>query len=129
MKTDKINLWENTPGKCEEIPSITAYIPENKKSDGAIMILPGGAYVGRAPHEGEGYAKFFAEHGITAFVCDYRVMPHEFPLPLLDSRRAMRFVRYHSEKYGLNKEKIYIMGSSAGGHLAAEVKENCFPLI
>ena len=119
MKIEKENLWENTPGKCEETPCITAYIPEVKKSNGAIVILPGGGYEVRAPHEGEEYAKFFAENGITAFVCDYRVSPHRFPLPLLDSRRAMRFVRHNAEKYALDKEQIYIMGSSAGGHLAA----------
>lgn len=119
MEIEKNKLWENTPGMCEEIPSITAYIPENKKSSGAIIICPGGGYSGRSPHEGEGYARFFAEHGITAFVCDYRVKPHRFPLPLLDARRAVRFVRYHAKKYGLDKAKVYIMGSSAGGHLAA----------
>ena len=113
------NLWENTPGKCEELPTITAYIPENKKSNGAIVILPGGGYGGRTSHEGEDYAVFFAERGITAFVCDYRVKPHRFPLPLLDSRRGVRWVRHNAAKYGLDKDKIYIMGSSAGGHLAA----------
>ena len=54
-----------------------------------------------------------------AFVCQYRVAPHRFPLPLLDARRAIRYVRYFSEKFGISKEKVYIMGSSAGGHLSA----------
>ncbi len=119
MITEKFNLWENTPGKCDEIPTLTAYIPENKTSDGAVVILPGGGYHIRAPHEGEGYAKFLSDNGITAFVCDYRVHPHHFPIPLLDSRRAVRTVRYYAEKYGIDKNKIAIMGSSAGGHLAA----------
>lgn len=119
MKTEKFNLWEKTPGLCEEIPTLTAYIPEEKKSDGAVVIFPGGAYCTRAPHEGEGYAKFLCENGITAFVCDYRVSPHRFPLPLLDARRAVKSVRFYSEKYGIDKNKISVMGSSAGGHLAA----------
>ena len=70
MKIEKYNLWNKTPGMCEEIPAITAFIPDNKKSDGAIVILAGGAYMIRASHEGEGYAKRLAERGITAFVCD-----------------------------------------------------------
>lgn len=119
MKTERFNLWQKTPGMCEEVPTLTAYIPESKTSDGAVVIMPGGGYCARAPHEGEGYAKFIAENGITAFVCDYRVHPHKFPLPLLDARRAMRTVRYHADKYGIDKNKIAIMGSSAGGHLAA----------
>lgn len=119
MKKEVFNLWEITPGICQEPPKITVYIPDKKECDDAVVILPGGAYSGRAPHEGEGYALFLAEHGITAFVCDYRVSPLRFPLPLLDARRAVRFVRANAEKYGIDKDMVYIMGSSAGGHLAA----------
>ncbi len=114
-------LWDNTPGICEEIPQLTAYIPDNKKSDAAIVIFPGGGYGMRANHEGEGYAKFLAENGYTAFVCHYRVSPHSFPLPLLDARRAVRTVRSKAAEYGIDKNKIAVMGSSAGGHLASFV--------
>lgn len=90
MKIIKTQLWDKTPGMCEEIPQLTAYIPENKRSDAAVVIMPGGGYAMRADHEGKGYAEFLADNGYTAFVCDYRVAPHRFPLPLLDSRRAVR---------------------------------------
>ncbi len=119
MKKMVFNLWKETPGICLEVPTIEVYIPEIKKSDCAIVILPGGGYTCRAPHEGEAYAKFFNENGIVAFVCNYRVSPHRFPLELLDARRAIRYVRYHAEEYGIDKNKVAIMGSSAGGHLAA----------
>lgn len=119
MKTEKFYLWDKTPGMCEETPYVTAYIPDDKKSDGAVVIYPGGGYGMRAEHEGKGYAEFLANNGITAFVCEYRVYPHRFPLPLLDARRAVRCVRHNAEKYGLNKNSIFVMGSSAGGHLAA----------
>ncbi len=115
----KYALWDEVPGLCEEVPAITEFIPENKKTDAAVVIFAGGGYHMRAPHEGEAYAKFFQENGISAFVCDYRVAPHVFPLPLLDARRAVRWVRYNAEKYGIDKNKIAVMGSSAGGHLAA----------
>ena len=86
---------------------------------GAIVICPGGAYRLRVAHEGKNYAEFLTEHGYTSFVLDYRVAPHKFPLPLLDARRAIRFVRFYADKYGIDKNKIAIMGSSAGRHLAA----------
>ncbi len=116
---NKYPLWTEALGLSEEMPTITEYIPKEKKSNAAVVIFPGGGYHMRAPHEGDGYAKFLAEKGICAFVCDYRVAPHRFPLPLLDARRAVRFVRYNAEKYGIDKNKIAVMGSSAGGHLAA----------
>lgn len=116
---DTFRLWDATPGPCEEIPVIDVYIPENKACRAAVIILPGGSYVSRAPHEGAEYAVFLNSHGITAFVAGYRVSPHTFPLPLLDARRAVRWVRAHAQKYGIDKNQIAVMGSSAGGHLAA----------
>ena len=113
------NLWDNVPGLCEEIPKITVYVPVVKTSDLAIVILPGGGYSMRAEGEGKKYAEFLSEKGITALVVDYRVFPHRFPLPLLDARRAVQWVRHFADEYGINKNKVIIIGSSAGGHLAA----------
>ncbi len=121
MYTETLNLWENTPGLCEEVPTITYYQPEKAVSRASVVIFPGGGYTHRAPHEGAAYAEFLAENGIAAFVVAYRVSPHSFPLPLLDARRAVRFVRFYAEKYGVDKDKLAVMGSSAGGHLAALV--------
>ncbi len=119
MNKQDFKLWDKEQEYLTEEPIITAYIPEEKKSDCAVVILPGGGYHMRAAHEGEGYARFFNEHGICAFVCEYRVSPNRFPIELADSRRAIQFVRYHAAEYGIDKNKIAIMGSSAGGHLAA----------
>lgn len=67
-------------------------------------------------------------HGITAFVCQYRVLPHRFPLPLLDARRAIRYVRANAAGFGIDPEQIYVMGASAGGHLAALTSTYFAPL-
>ncbi len=119
--SEVFNLWENTPGMCEEVPTITYYEPENKTTDMAVVIFPGGGYSHRAVHEGQGYAEFLNKYGITAFVVAYRVSPHRFPLELSDARRSVRYVRYYAEKFGIDKNKVCVMGSSAGGHLAALV--------
>ena len=119
MNVNKFELWGAVPGMCEEVPTITAYEPENKTRDCAVLCFAGGAYNGRGDHEGDAYASFFAENGIAAFVVDYRVNPHRFPAPLQDARRAVQWVRYHAGQYGVDKNKIAIIGSSAGGHLAA----------
>ncbi len=117
---EKIFLWNTIPGEAAETPAIIPYVPAQKKSDAAIIIFPGGGYSGRAAdHEGDQFACFFNEAGITAFVVEYRVAPHRFPSPLLDARRAVRFVRAHAAEYGISPNQIAVMGSSAGGHLAA----------
>ena len=114
-------LWNKVPGGNETIPTIEVYLPSEKKTDAAIVIFPGGGYTHRAKHEGEGYAEFFANLGITSFVVQYRVSPYTFPIELLDARRGICFVRANAEKYGIDKNRIAVIGSSAGGHLAALV--------
>ena len=115
--------------ECEnENPVISHYKPEEKTSDWTVLILAGGGYELRADHEGKGYAEFLNNAGINAFVVDYRVNPSFFPAPLLDARRAMRFVRKNAERFDVNPEKIAIMGSSAGGHLVATLSTYLEPL-
>ena len=121
-------LWEKTPGMCEEIPVIEYYPAENRISDATVVIYPGGGYGMRAPHEGKGYAEYFNSVGMDAFVCEYRVYPHLFPLPLLDARRAVRWVRHHATEFGLDPHKVAVMGSSAGGHLAGMVSTYTAPI-
>lgn len=116
-----IQMWDKVPGMCEEVPDLEYYPAENKKTDATCVIFPGGGYGARAPHEGKGYAEYFNSIGMDAFVCEYRISPHRFPLPLLDARRAVRYVRAHAAEYGVNPDKVAVMGSSAGGHLSALV--------
>ena len=84
-----------------------------------MLILPGGAYYKLSTHEGEGYAKFLGELGIDTFVLEYRIAPDRFPAPLVDTRCAIKYIRANADSLGIDKDKIAIMGSSAGGHLAA----------
>ena len=116
-----IKLWDAVPGFVEgQHEPILEYYPATvKKGDGAIVIFPGGGYSHRANHEGEGYALYLNSLGLDCFVCEYRVAPYTYPYPLLDARRAVRYVRANAAKFGIDPEKIAVMGSSAGGHLAA----------
>jgi acetyl esterase/lipase len=109
-----------------QTPTLEVFKSERKQSIGkAVVICPGGGYHGVAYHwEGTDIAKWFNSKGITAFVLKYR-MPNSasvkvsYEAPLQDAQRALRYVRYNAEKYGLDKDQIGIMGFSAGGHLAA----------
>ena len=119
----EIKLWEkDAPLYVEdcEIP-VMDYYPTAGEGKGAVVIFPGGGYTHRARHEGEGYALMLNELGLDAFVVRYRVRPYLFPAPLLDARRAIRYVKANAEKFGVDPNKIAVMGSSAGGHLAALV--------
>ena len=110
------SLWNQA-----DSTKIEWYAPINKKTDAAVIIFPGGGYANLCDYEGKDYATYLNSLGITAFVVYYRCTPNYFPLPLLDARRAVRFVRANAGKFGVAKDKIAVMGSSAGGHLAALV--------
>lgn len=105
--------------RADEEPILHFYEAEHKVTDASVIIFPGGGYMCRAGYEGCGYARFFNSIGMNAFVLDYRANPYRFPVPLLDARRAFRYVRYHAKEFGVDPNRLAVMGSSAGGHLAA----------
>lgn len=117
MKT--IDIWNGNAPYGGGSVQMHCYEPEVKKGDGAVIIFSGGGYSHRAYHEGEPYALELNRMGLWAFVVDYRVAPSQFPAPLLDAQKAVSYVRCHSADFQINTEKIAVMGSSAGGHLAA----------
>ena len=114
MEREVFSLWDE-PGSIK----IRFFSAENKRGDGAVVVFAGGGYYFRAPHEETDYALRLNEYGLNAFTVDYRVAPDRFPLPLLDARRAVRFVRKNAARFGIDPNKVAVMGSSAGGHLAA----------
>ena len=117
-------LWENgapdfDPSIDQPEPTLTSYFAnvENGEKRGCVIVVPGGGYVCRAEHEGEPVARMLGEVGIHAFVLNYRVHPYKYPVMQNDILRAIRWVRYHAVKFGIDENKIGILGFSAGGHL------------
>lgn len=119
-------LWPGeAPGLHEAepcfTPTITPYPVATEAPVGAVIVLPGGGYSGRAAHEGEPISLMFNAAGLASFVCDYRVAPYRHPRPWEDASRAVRWVRAHAAEYGVNPQKVGLLGFSAGGHLCATV--------
>lgn len=122
-----INLWtkEKTPLfnpdiKDQAVPSITPYIKKGAKT--CVIICPGGGYRNKAmDHEGVQIAQWLNSIGVSAFTLDYRVNPYTHPAPVIDGKRAVRYVRHLASEYGYDKDIIGILGFSAGGHLAGSV--------
>jgi acetyl esterase/lipase len=122
---ETLRLWAgDAPGALgqadQDIPTLTAYVPPAEKANGtAIVICPGGGYGGLAPHEGDGYATFLSDNGFACFVLKYRLgsKGYRHPAMLQDAQRAIRTVRSQAAKW--NVQRVGIMGSSAGGHLAS----------
>jgi acetyl esterase/lipase len=102
-------------------PTLTVYGPAVDRPNGtAVIVCPGGGYVRLSmQREGEQYAAWLGTLGITSFVLKYRMQEFGHPAPLRDVLRAVRIVRSQAARYHIRPDRIGVMGSSAGGHLAA----------
>ena len=120
-----IDLWNGNAPYGGGGVEMHCYEPDNNKGDGAVIIFSGGGYSHRAYHEAEPYALELNRMGLLAFVVDYRVAPAEYPAPLLDAHKAIQAVRSKAKEYGIDPNKIAVMGSSAGGHLASLASTLC----
>lgn len=131
-----IPLWpDGAPGALGtndwDIPTLTPYIsdatnnaaPRQSEGPAAMIICPGGGYTKLAPHEGNDYALWLNQHGITCFVLKYRLGTNGYgPAAVLaDGSRAVRWVRAHAPEYGIDAHRVGLMGSSAGGHVTSTV--------
>jgi acetyl esterase/lipase len=110
-------------------PSITAYLPPKEKATGAaVVICPGGGHrllVFNA--EGDEPARFLASIGVAAFALKYRLGREEgSPYTIekharQDGLRAMRLVRSRAKEWGIDPDRIGLMGFSAGGEVVSMV--------
>ncbi len=114
-------------------PTLTIYSPAKEKNTGTAMIIcPGGGYHNLFWElEGEEVAAWLNAQGMTGIILKYRCprragdVKNEPPLgPLLDAQRAVSLVRSRAAEWGIDPNKIGMVGFSAGGHLALATATN-----
>jgi len=111
-------------------PTITIYHPDVGKDTGAaVLVCPGGGYYVLAMDlEGTEVCEWLNSVGVTAVLLKYRVpcreglAPHAAPLQ--DAQRALGIVRSRAREFGIDPERIGVLGFSAGGDLAAILSNN-----
>lgn len=123
-KSVEIPLWKDIPSMRRH-KSVMYYHSPKKNADAevknaAVIICPGGSYHHLGLYN-EGYtsAEWFSQKGLSAFTLRYRTAENGYhePAMLQDIQRAIQLVRENSEFYGIDKNKIGLIGYSAGGHL------------
>lgn len=129
-------------------PTITPFVPTGNNTGAAMIVCPGGGYMQLSwENEGIRIAQWLASNGVTAFVVKYRLniiessegmtgnvsnlaasydAPHDTPTIVDyaadDGRAAIRYVREHAAEYGIDPNKIGMMGFSAGARLTWNVE-------
>lgn len=106
-------------------PSLEVFLPEHPNGT-AILILPGGGFTKVVPDkEGSEAAPWLNPLGIAVFVLRYRTNemtpPNEpaWQRPLQDAQRALRLIRSNADKWKIKKDRVGVLGFSAGGQVAA----------
>jgi acetyl esterase/lipase len=111
-------------------PTLTVYRPAKDKDTGvAVIVCPGGGYkVLMMSYEGEDVAQWLSSIGITGIVLKYRVPAppgvERFMPGLQDAQRSVSLVRSKAKEWGIDPERVGILGFSAGGHLTAATCTN-----
>ena len=122
-------LWPGgAPGALgtedKDKPKVLVYRAPGPEPRPAIIVCPGGGYGHLAMgHEGHQIAKWLNGIGVTAVVLDYRHRGKGYghPAPLGDAQRSFRLARHQSQAWGIDPNKLGVLGFSAGGHLASSV--------
>ena len=124
-----INIWEGTENSANV--KLTPYLAQGDNNI-ACIVCPGGSYFWLDKKtEGIGVAEWLQANGISAFVLEYRVggiagfithyrfiaRGNRYPDMLQDLQRSIQLVRDNADKYGIDPDKLGVMGFSAGGHL------------
>jgi endo-1,4-beta-xylanase len=97
-----------------------------KSTGAAVIVIPGGGHSELwMDHEGYNVAKWLSDRGVAAFVLKYRLAREKGSTytiegdELQDVKRAIRLVRSRASEWGLDPQRVGVMGFSAGGELAA----------
>jgi len=123
----ELKLWPGgAPGAKgdtdKDVPAVFVYLPPKDKANGsAVVICPGGGYGAlMMSYEGHDVARWLNSLGTAGIVLRYRHGPkYHHPIPLGDAQRALRLTRAHAKEWGLDPQRVGILGFSAGGHLAS----------
>ncbi len=88
----------------------------------AIVFFFGGGWSSGSTKQFVNHARYLASRGMVAIVADYRVKTRhgvKAASCVADAKSALRWVRAHAAKLGIDPQRIAAGGGSAGGHLAA----------
>lgn len=125
---DKDEIGEGGRVRQVSVPELIIYRPDNSPAHQvAILICPGGGYGHLAmQHEGHDIARWYSQRGYLAAVLKYRLPQEElvynsWQVPLSDARQGIRKLRENAKEWGIDREKVGVLGFSAGGHLASSV--------
>ena len=125
MRTEKVELYQhfNMIPPMGTSTQLEILLPEKLEVQGkmrfcpAVLILPGGGYMGVSKREAEPIALRFLAKGYAVFMLRYSCYPHAYPVALREAAMAMKYIRQQAPRLQIQSNMVAAVGFSAGGHL------------
>ena len=96
---------------------MTLFVPRTKEKKPAVLYFPGGGFTS-ADHEKFLEMRYaLACAGYVVAACEYRAVPNKFAALLEDAKAAVRWMRAHASEFGVDANRIGLLGDSAGGYV------------
>lgn len=96
---------------------MTLFVPRTKEKKPAVLYFPGGGFTS-ADHEKFLEMRYaLACAGYVVAACEYRAVPNKFPALLEDAKAAVRWMCAHASEFGVDANRIGLLGDSAGGYV------------
>lgn len=92
-------------------------VPRTSTPKPAVVYFPGGGFTSADFEKFIEMRYALARAGFVVAAAEYRVVPTKFPALVEDGKAAVRFLRAHAAEYGIDPERIGVLGDSAGGYL------------
>ena len=94
--------------------------PAARSNAPAVMFIHGGYWQAGDKHDVSFVAPLLVRGGITVAINNYALAP-DAPLDTMvaQTRNALHWLHRHADRFGIDASRLYVMGHSAGGHLAA----------
>ncbi len=97
---------------------MTVMVPRTKEKKAAVVYFPGGGFLSADHEKFTEMRTALAEAGFVVAAAEYRTIPSMFPALVVDAKAAVRFLRAHAGDYGIDPDRIGVIGDSAGGYVA-----------
>ncbi|MEX0867511.1 MAG: alpha/beta hydrolase [Pirellulales bacterium] len=103
---------------------LDVYLPPNFDQDDdarypGVLYIHGGGWASGSKNNTPQVMQLLASHGYVVASINYRLAPkHTFPAQVEDARAALAWMAEHADDFQIDKQRLAVMGGSAGGHLA-----------
>ena len=120
----RLNVPYVEGGTSEQVFDIYYAAPEKRK-DAALIDIHGGFYVAGRHQNNRRFTSAFLKEGYDVVLVEYRLNDGKTDVSdeLADCSAALDFLATHSGELGINKDRMFLTGDSAGGHLALYMAE------